>query len=149
MMDLVILCIGNKYGGDDGIGPYIAKNLINKKNDNFYVIDSGTNPENYTSMIKKLNPKILIIIDAFEMGLKPGDIRIIDKEKIGVMHISTHNIPISLLISYLENYVKKIIFIGIQSGKMSGNLSEDCKKSSNILIEKILSNDYEIFEVIK
>jgi len=149
MMDLVILCIGNKYGGDDGIGPYIAKNLINKKNDNFYVIDSGTNPENYTSMIKKLNPKILIIIDAFEMGLKPGDIRIIDKEKIGVMHISTHNIPISLLISYLENYVKKIIFIGIQSGKMSGNLSEDCKKSSNILIEKILINDYEIFEVIK
>jgi len=149
MMDLVILCIGNKYGGDDGIGPYIAKNLINKKNDNFYVIDSGTNPENYTSMIKKLNPKILIIIDAFEMGLKPGDIRIIDKEKIGVMHISTHNIPISLLISYLEKYVKKIIFIGIQSGKMSGNLSEDCKKSSNILIEKILSNDYEIFEVIK
>lgn len=148
-MDLVILCIGNKYGGDDGIGPYIAKNLINKKNDNFYVIDSGTTPENYTSMIKKLNPKILIIIDAVEMGLKPGDIRIIDKEKIGVMHISTHNIPISLLISYLENYVKKIIFIGIQSGKMSGNLSKDCKNSSNILIEKILSNNYEIFEVIK
>lgn len=148
-MDLVILCIGNKYGGDDGIGPYIAKNLLNKKNDNFYVIDSGTTPENYTSMIKKLNPKILIIIDAVEMGLKPGDIRIIDKEKIGVMHISTHNIPISILISYLENYVKKIIFIGIQSGKMSGNLSEDCKKSSNILIEKILSNNYEIFEVIK
>lgn len=148
-MDLVILCIGNKYGGDDGIGPYIAKNLLNKKNDTFYVIDSGTTPENYTSMIKKLNPKILIIIDAVEMGLKPGDIRIIDKEKIGVMHISTHNIPISLLISYLENYVKKIIFIGIQSGKMSGNLSEDCKKSSNILIEKILSNNYEIFEVIK
>jgi len=148
-MDLVILCIGNKYGGDDGIGPYIAKNLINKKNDNFYVIDSGTTPENYTSMIKKLNPKILIIIDAVEMGLKPGDIRIIDKEKIGVMHISTHNIPISLLINYLENYVKKIIFIGIQSGKMSGNLSKNCKKSSNILIEKILSNNYEIFEVIK
>jgi hydrogenase 3 maturation protease len=100
-------------------------------------------------MIKKLNPKILIIIDAVKMGLKPGDIRIIDKEKIGVMHISTHNIPISVLISYLENYVKKIIFIGIQSGRMSGNLSGDCKKSSNILIEKILSNDYEIFEVIK
>jgi hydrogenase 3 maturation protease len=148
-MDLVILCIGNKYGGDDGIGPYIAKNLLNKKKDNFYVIDSGTNPENYTSIIKKLNPKILIIIDAVQMDLKPGDIRIIDKEKIGVMHLSTHNIPISLLINYLENYVKKIIFIGIQSGRMSGNLSKDCKKSSNILIEKILSNNYEIFEVIK
>ena len=148
-MNLVILCIGNKYGGDDGVGPYIAKNLINKKNDNFYIIDSGTNPENHTSIIKKLNPKILLIIDAVQMGLKPGDIRIIDKEKIGVMHLSTHNIPISLLISYLEKYVKKIVFIGIQSGRMSGNLSEKCKKSSNILIKKILSTDYENFKALK
>jgi hydrogenase 3 maturation protease len=148
-MDLVILCIGNKYGGDDGVGPYIAKNLINKKNDKFYTIDSGTSPENYTSVIKKLNPKILLIIDAVQMDLIPGDIRIIDKEKIGVMHLSTHNIPISLLINYLEKYVKKIVFIGIQSGKMSGNLSQNCKKSANILIKKILSNDYEIFDVLK
>jgi Ni,Fe-hydrogenase maturation factor len=83
------------------------------------------------------------------MDLIPGDIRIIDKEKIGVMHLSTHNIPISLLINYLEKYVKKIVFIGIQSGKMSGNLSQNCKKSANILIKKILSNDYEIFDVLK
>jgi Ni,Fe-hydrogenase maturation factor len=58
------------------------------------------------------------------------------------MHISTHNIPISLLINYLERYVKKIIFIGIQSGRMSGNLSNECKKSSDILIKNILKKNF-------
>jgi len=148
-MNLVILCIGNKYGGDDGIGPYIAKKLINKTKGDCYIIDSGTNPENYTSLIKKLNPKLLIILDAVEMGLKPGNIRIIDKSKIGVMHISSHNIPISLLISYLEKYLKKIIFIGIQSKRMSGNLSEECKKSSNILIKNILNNNFENIDIFE
>ncbi len=39
------------------------------------------------------------------------------------MHISTHGIPISVLINYLEQYVENIIFIGIQPKVMSGNLT--------------------------
>ncbi len=146
-MDFVILCIGNKYGGDDGIGPYIANKLKNKENDSFSVIDCGTNPENYTSTIKRLNPKNLILIDAVEMYLRPGEIRIIEKEKIGVMHISTHNIPISLLINYLEKYVKKIFFIGIQPKRMSGKLSEEAKKSSSFLIEHIINKKIEMIKI--
>jgi len=36
-MDYLIMCIGNREGGDDAIGPYVADEL---KND-FTVIDSG------------------------------------------------------------------------------------------------------------
>lgn len=147
-MEFLILCIGNKYGGDDGVGPFIAKKLINETNDNFSVIDCGTNPENYTSTIKKLKPKNLIMIDAVKMDLQPGDIRIIKKEKIGVMHISTHNIPISLLITYLENYVKNIIFIGIQPRQMSGKLSKECERSSNFLIKYIKNKKIEMIDIL-
>ena len=147
-MDYVILCIGNRYGGDDGVGPYIANNLKNQENNNFYIIDSGIIPENYTSVIKKLNPKNLIIIDAVEMNLKPGDIRIIKKEKIGLMHISTHNIPISLLINYLEKYIKNIYFIGIQSKRMSGELSKEVKKSADLLINYLKKRKIEMIKIL-
>ena len=147
-MDFLILCIGNKYGGDDGIGPYVAEKLKKEKISDMSVIDCGTNPENYTSVIKSIRPKKLIIIDAVEMNLKPGEIRLIKKEKIGVMHISTHNIPISLLINYLEKYVGEIIFIGIQPKKMSGNMSLEIKKSSDLLINNIINQDFDLLKYI-
>jgi hydrogenase 3 maturation protease len=134
-MENLIMCIGNVGGGDDAVGPYIAERL---KHD-FTVLDCGTIPENYTSVVKKHNPDNVLIIDAVDMGLSPGEIRIVPKDKIGVMHISTHGIPISVLIGYLENYVKNIIIIGIQPKQMSGKLSVTVKKKADELIE-ILRN---------
>lgn len=135
-MDYLIMCIGNRDGGDDAIGPYIADSLNEEKTD-FVVIDCGTVPENYTSIVKKHNPKNLVIIDAVKMDLAPGEIRIVPKEKIGVMTISTHGIPISVLINYLEQNVEKVIFIGIQPKVMSGEMSESVKKKCDILINII------------
>jgi len=136
------MCIGNRDGGDDAIGPYIADKLAQEESD-LVVLDCGVVPENFTSVVKKHNPKNLIIIDAVEMGLDAGEIRIVPKEKIGVMHISTHGIPISVLINYLEQYVKNIIFIGIQPKTMSGNLTDIVKKSADELVEMIKNKKLE------
>lgn len=133
-MDFLVMCIGNPQGGDDAVGPYIAGKL---KELNIDVIDSGTTPENYTSLVKQKNPKKLIIIDAVDMGLKPGEIRIVPKEKIGVMTISTHGIPTSILMNYLEKYVKKVILIGIQPQNMSGEMITKIKEKANYLVEII------------
>lgn len=139
------MCIGNRDGGDDSVGPYVADKL--KKY--FTVIDCGTVPENFTSVVKKHNPKNLIIVDAVEMNLKPGDICIVPKEKIGVMHISTHGIPISVLIGYLEQYVENIVFVGIQPKKMSGKLTDTVKNSGDKLVEIITSKNLEQIETIQ
>ncbi|UCH72555.1 MAG: hydrogenase maturation peptidase HycI [Thermoplasmatales archaeon] len=138
------MCIGNRDEGDDAVGPYIADNL-NKK---FTVLDCGMSPENFTSAVKKYNPKNLIIIDAVEMNLKPGEIRIVPKEKIGVMTMSTHGIPLSLLINYLEKHVEKIIFIGIQPEIMSGNMTGNIKKSADKLIKIIKREELEKIKII-
>ena len=137
------MCIGNRDGGDDAVGPYVADKL---KND-FIVIDAGTVPENYTSVVKKHDPKNLFIIDAVDMNLEPGEIRIVPKEKIGVMHISTHGIPISVLINYLEQYVENIIFIGIQPKVMSGSLTDIVKKSGDQLAKLVKSKNLEKIEI--
>jgi len=131
------MCIGNRDGGDDAVGPYIADQL-KEENVDFEIIDCGTTPENYTGEVKRLKPKKLLIIDAVEMGLEPGQIRIVPKDKIGVMHISTHGIPVSVLIGYLQQYIDKVIFIGIQPMKMSGKISDIVKKSGDVLIKLIL-----------
>jgi len=135
-VDYLIICIGNRDGGDDAIGPYIADKLKQEECD-LIVLDCGTVPENFTSVVKRHNPKNLIIIDAVEMSLNAGEMRIVPKEKIGVMHISTHGIPISVLINYLKQYVEDITFIGIQPETMSGEISKDVKKSGERLVELI------------
>ncbi|HWR26854.1 MAG TPA: hydrogenase maturation peptidase HycI [Candidatus Thermoplasmatota archaeon] len=134
MKDILILCIGNQEGGDDGIGPYIAERLKQESSHDM-VLDCGTIPENYTGVIKRQKPKTLIIIDAAEMNLSPGEIRIIPREKLGTMHLSTHGIPLSVFIKYLENEVPCIIFIGIQPETMQGSLSDPVKKSGDDLIK--------------
>ena len=72
-MNFLIMCIGNREGGDDAIGPYIADKL---KDSDINVIDCGTVPENYTGIVKKYNPDKLVIIDAADIGLKSGEFRI-------------------------------------------------------------------------
>lgn len=144
-MNYLIMCIGNREGGDDAIGPYIADKL---KDSDIKVIDCGTVPENYTGVVKKYNPNNLVIVDATDMGLKSGEIRIIPKEKIGVMHVSTHGIPVSVLINYLEKYIKNIIFIGIQPINMSGRLTKTIKKSGDKMVEIIKNNKFELIEIL-
>jgi len=140
-VEYVIMCIGNIDGGDDAIGPFIAKKLDEERFDGL-VLDCGTVPENFTSIIKKNNPKNLIIIDASDMGLDHGKIRIITKEKIGVMHISTHGIPISVIMNYLNQYVENMIFIGIQPLEMSGHITKVVRDSAEKLIKIIKNKDF-------
>lgn len=145
-MDFLIMCIGNPQGGDDALGPYIAKKL---KELNIDVIDSRTTPENYTSVVKQINPKKLIIIDAIDMGLKPGEIRIVPKDKIGVMTISTHGIPTSILMKYLEKYVKQVFLIGIQPKNMSGDMTIKIKEKADFLVKIITENKLNTLSTLK
>jgi hydrogenase 3 maturation protease len=58
------------------------------------------------------------------------------------MHLTTHNIPLSFLISYLEKLTREIIFIGIQpkiidySTSISPEILESSLKIIKILRDK-------------
>jgi hydrogenase 3 maturation protease len=142
-----MMCIGNRDGGDDGIGPYIADSL---KNDTFdcMVLDCGTTPENYTAVVKRQKLKTLVLIDAADMGLPAGEIRIIPKEKLGSMHISTHGMPLSVVIQYLEKEVEHVILIGIQPETMTGKISKPVKKSAKQLIDLLKKKETNKIETL-
>ena len=141
MMEYLIVCIGNRNGGDDAVGPYIADALQERVNDAFGVLDTGTVPENYTSVIKRHQPAHLILVDAVDMHLDPGELRIVPKEKIGQMHISTHGIPLSVIMTYLETFVDHVVLIGIQPRHMTGAMSKEVKTTAEKLITLLCTKD--------
>jgi hydrogenase 3 maturation protease len=132
--EIIFLCIGNEMRGDDAVGPLIAQNLaqiFNEQKD-IKVINAETVPENYTGLIRKENPSHIIFIDAVEMKLNPGHIRLVYRDEIADYSISTHAMPLSFMIKYLESFTDaKILLIGIQPKniEMSHPISEEVKKS--------------------
>ena len=141
------MCIGNRDGGDDAVGPYIADTLKGKNVD-FDVIDCGVAPENFTSVVKRLKPKKVLVVDAVDMGISPGEIRLISKDKIGVMHISTHGIPLSVLMEYISRFIDDVVLVGIQPKKMSGCMSNIVKSSADQLVSLILENNIDDIKIL-
>ena len=148
-MKKVILCIGNREGGDDAVGPLIADRLADKADENLIVIDAGIAPENFTGVVKQHNPQRLIIIDAVEMGRDPGEIRKVPPERIGLMHISTHGIPLSVLIKYLQQYVKDIVLIGVQPKTMNGDTSEEVRNEIPLLTTRIVDDTIDEISILE
>jgi len=99
-------------------------------------LDGGTVPENYTGLIRKENPTHIILVDAVEMKKEPGYIRIVKKDEILNYNISTHAMPVSFLIKFMETTIDAdIILIGIQPEKMNlgEGISEEVEKSIGIV----------------
>lgn len=147
-MKYLIVCIGNRDGGDDAVGPYIADELIKLRLEDIEVLDTGIAPENYTGTIKQKKPKIVILVDAVDMNLSPGEIRFVPKEKIGLMHVSTHGIPLSVLMKYLSQYIKEIKLIGIQPKTMNGPMTYNVIKGADELIKKIVNKNFFLIDLL-
>ena len=111
----VLLCVGNSMMGDDGAGPLLAEKCAAAPKGNWVVIDGGSAPENDIVAIRELRPTRLLIVDATDMGLNPGEIRIIDPADIAEMFMmTTHNMPLNYLIDQLKEDIGEVIFLGIQ-----------------------------------
>ncbi|HAV2020612.1 TPA: hydrogenase maturation peptidase HycI [Citrobacter koseri] len=111
----VLLCVGNSMMGDDGAGPLLAEMCAAQPKGNWAVIDGGSAPENDIVAIRELRPDRLLIVDATDMGLNPGEIRIIDPDDIAEMFMmTTHNMPLNYLVDQLKEDVGDVIFLGIQ-----------------------------------
>jgi hydrogenase 3 maturation protease len=70
-------------------------------------------PENDIVAIRELRPDRLLIVDATDMGLNPGEIRLVDPDDIAEMFMmTTHNMPLNYLIDQLQEDVGEVIFSG-------------------------------------
>ncbi len=147
MSGTIVLGIGNRLGGDDAAGTRLV-DMLNRREHKaktlhsrqITTIDGGTAPESYTSVIRQQRPELLILVDAADMALPPGALRTIPPDKISVLSFSTHHMPLSMFISYVEEFCGKVLLIGVQPERteMGGRISEAVRKSMNELVEAIL-----------
>ena len=127
---VLIIGLGNPCLGDDGLGDQIVE--LMKKYPPIEGVDfliCETVPESFTGTIKRLKPDRMILVDAAEIGAKPGETAFVAPREVKTIPISTHNLPISLFTDYLQKELStEIMILAIQPK----NLSFDNGLSSEI-----------------
>jgi hydrogenase maturation protease len=76
--------IGNPIRSDDSVGMKILQGLQGKTSPKINLLECETVPERFVDEIAAFKPTHLLLIDAALMGLKPGEVRLINTEKITV-----------------------------------------------------------------
>jgi hypothetical protein len=65
--------------------------------------------------VRALSPDLVLIVDASEMQLAPGEVRLLDEDCVAAhFQVTTHPIPLNFLIASLKETVPDIVFLGIQ-----------------------------------
>ncbi|MFW5898315.1 MAG: hydrogenase maturation peptidase HycI [Candidatus Saliniplasma sp.] len=130
----LIMGVGNDIRGDDAVGELVAREF---EKPGWETVDCGSVPENHIIMVEEGEYDLVLIIDAASMGLEPGEIRIVPREYLGVFTMSTHALPLSLVMDYLEDKVEKVVLIGIQPEDMSlkEGITEKVEDAKNRLLD--------------
>lgn len=119
-MGRLVFTVGNEMMGDDAAGPMLAHMLADAPLQGWAVLDGGSAPENYIYKIRELAPEHVLIVDAADMELATGDVRVIDRDQIGSLFLmTTHSLPLSFLMDCIGKFVPRVQMIGIQPGTVA------------------------------
>lgn len=125
----MVICIGNELRGDDGVGIYIGRKLRKAITTEF--------PEDCIHKIMDEKPDTILFVDAVDFGGEPGSVIFSELMEVPSA-ISTHRLPLSLLVKLLEEEgVKtKAYILGVQpkSVNIGEGLSPEVKKSADMLL---------------
>lgn len=143
-MKVCICGVGNALRGDDGVGPAVMEELekVHSDNSDVLILDVQANPENFLKRIEGFSPEKMIIVDSVEMGGYPGEVRQIDYHTIKKQALSTHKLPMTLFIDFLQRKMKfRLLFIGVQPKNIGFNqrMSGPVKRSIPDLVRMVNS----------
>jgi hydrogenase 3 maturation protease len=111
----VVMAVGDELDPRDCLGHLAGRTVSAMNLKGVEVLLTSQMPENFTSVVRRMKPSHVVLIDAAEMGRSPGDVAIIDAGKISATRVSTHAMPLSVLMDYLKKELKvKVALIGIQ-----------------------------------
>lgn len=115
MKKKLVVTVGNDMMGDDAVGPMLARMIERDPLDDWELLDGGNAPENHLWRIREMNPEHALIVDAAEMGLEPGEVRMIDPTRVDdPFIITTHTLPLTYLMLSLREFVPKVELLGVQ-----------------------------------
>jgi hydrogenase 3 maturation protease len=114
---VLLLGVGNRLRGDDGVGSYLIKRL--QKKVKATLIDAGDVPENYIGPIESSGADLVLVVDAADFGAAPGEIALIEMEQLKDFRVSTHTANLSLLFKVIPKERRPdALLVAIQPGSM-------------------------------
>ena len=115
---VLILGIGNRMRGDDGVGSILAERL-EKKNLDIPIIDAGDVPENYLGPIEASSADLVLVLDAADLGASPGDLSLVEMTQLKQMGVSTHTANLALVFSVIPKTKRpEAVLVAIQPEQM-------------------------------
>lgn len=116
----VVFTVGNVMRGDDAAGPLLAELLQTEPAPGWQVVDGEATPENHMHRVRALAPGRLLIVDAADMQLPAGAVRLLDETAVASQFlVTTHAIPLNFLIASLRETVPEISFLGVQPASVA------------------------------
>ena len=105
-----VLGLGNTDRADDGAGILVALALKERFPSFSYSEHDGVEGT-VLDISEKEEDATVLFVDAADMGLEPGSIKVIPKDKIKETEITTHRVAVALMASILERSGKKAAVI--------------------------------------
>jgi hydrogenase 3 maturation protease len=114
---LAVMGVGSELRADDAAGLLVARAIARALpgRSDLLVVEGHSAPENFTGEILRFEASHLVIVDCAELGEAPGTLRLFPSEEMGGLSSSTHSLPLSIVIAYLDRHRScETIVIGIQ-----------------------------------
>lgn len=105
------------WKGDDRLGSALAAALAAALPPlaNLRVADGGEAPENFTGLVRAFAPSHVLLLDAVDHGLAPGTAFLADERSIAVGDMTSHHLPLKLLMRFLADSLPcRIVLVGVQ-----------------------------------
>ena len=108
-VNVVVMGIGNPCRGDDAAGSLVARQISDAPG--VRVIDAQEVPENYLCHVVDEGPDTVVLIDSVDLKSAPGSVALLDKDQVAGYWPSTHRVPLTLLMDYLERETHARVFL--------------------------------------
>lgn len=107
--------VGDELNVHDRLGMVAAKEVDGLRLENVRVFYAGTVPESVTGPIRRYRPDAIILLDAADMGARPGTIGLVEPKRIRANLLTTHALPLSVVMEFLRKDTKaRVLLVGIQ-----------------------------------
>lgn len=136
---LAILGVGSELMQDDKAGPDVTVYLEKKYGSNHPKVRMFTGystPENFTKDIRDFHPDHLIIVDAADLNLAPGQLSEIPIDRITDFSLGTHKLSLVMMIKFLEETIHpefSVLAIQYKSIVFGEKMTKEMKRGVKVM----------------
>lgn len=149
MQKTLILGIGNILWADEGFGVRAVETLNQQYefDESTTLLDGGTQGIYLVQFVEESD--ILVVFDAIDYGLKPGELKLIEGDKVpkymGAKQMSLHQTgfqEVLMMADMLDRYPKHLLLVGVQPYDLEdfgGSLSDITRQQIQPAIKEALN----------